>query len=186
MHLSIIGSNPTGRVRGLAGDSVAVLADVSDAELAAAYDRARVAVVPLRYGAGVKLKVVEALRAGLPLVTTPVGAQGLPGLSQVVAVEDDAASFAAAVVALLRDDAAWERCSRQQVAFAQARFSREAMTASLLAALEAPAQSGRIARAGQLWLDGAPIEGSRVPWPRNSRTASHFTIRAFVRTGWRS
>ncbi len=39
---------------------------------------ARVAIIPLRQGAGVKLKVVEALREGLPLVTTPVGARGLP------------------------------------------------------------------------------------------------------------
>jgi glycosyltransferase involved in cell wall biosynthesis len=134
-HLSIIGSNPTDRVRALAGDGVALFANVTDAELESAYGRARVAVVPLRCGAGVKLKVVEALRAGVPLVTTPVGAQGLPGLSQVVAVQDDPVLFAAAVAKLLRDDAAWESRSRQQVEFARTRFSREAMTASLLAAL---------------------------------------------------
>ena len=78
-YFSIIGSNPSSRVTALASGSVRVFANVSEADLAAAYDRARVAVVPLRSGAGVKLKVVEALRAGLPLVTTPVGAQGLPG-----------------------------------------------------------------------------------------------------------
>jgi O-antigen biosynthesis protein len=134
-RLSIIGSNPTEEVRALAGDGIDLLANVTDTELEAAYDRARVAVVPLRCGAGVKLKVVEALRAGVPLVTTPVGAQGLPGLYQVVAVEDDAASFAAAVVALLLDDVAWERSSWMQVDFARQRFSREAMTASVLEAL---------------------------------------------------
>ncbi len=134
-HLSIIGSNPTARVQALVSEDVAMVANVSDAELQAAYDRARVAVVPLRCGAGVKLKVVEALRTGTPLVTTPVGAQGLPGLSQVVAVEDRPALFANAVVALLRDDDAWERRSNAQVAFAQARFSKDAMKASLLAAL---------------------------------------------------
>jgi glycosyltransferase involved in cell wall biosynthesis len=75
------------------------------------------------------------LRAGVPLVTTPVGAQGLPGLSQIVAVEDDAALFAAAVAALLKDDVAWKKRSQQQVEFARIRFSREAMTASVLAAL---------------------------------------------------
>ena len=135
VRLSIIGSNPTERVRSLAGEGIIVHADVTDAELDAAYDRARVAVVPLRCGAGVKLKVVEALRAGVPLVTTPVGAQGLPGLSQVATVEDDAALFADAVIALLRDDHTWEQRSREQVEFAKARFSRDAMKASLLAAL---------------------------------------------------
>ena len=159
VHLSIIGSNPTARVKALASGGVTVHADVSDSDLTAAYARARVAVVPLRCGAGVKLKVVEALRAGLPLVTTQVGTQGLPGLSQVAAVEDDAAAFAAAVVALLRDDAAWEKRSRQQVAFAQARFSRETMTASLLAALDGTARPGRVARGSRPWLDGISIEG---------------------------
>ena len=135
-HLSIIGSDPTERVRALSGDGIAWFANVTDAELEAAYQRARVAVVPLRCGAGVKLKVVEALRTGVPLVTTPVGAQGLPGLFQVAAVEDDAQLFAAAVAGLLRDDAAWEKSSSRQVDFARLRFSREAMSASLLGALK--------------------------------------------------
>ena len=141
-RLSVICSNPTEKVQALAGDGITLFANVTDAELEAAYDRARVAVVPLRCGAGVKLKVVEALRAGVPLVTTPVGAQGLPGLSQIIAVEDDAALFAAAVAALLQDDIAWEKSSQQQVEFARQRFSREAMTASLLAALRGGCQTG--------------------------------------------
>jgi glycosyltransferase involved in cell wall biosynthesis len=112
-----------------------VFADVSEAELATAYARARVAVVPLRCGAGVKRKVVEALRLGLPLVTTTVGAQGLPGLEAVAAVEDEGAAFAAAVVALLRDDAAWEKCCVEQVDYARGRFSRAALSESLLGAM---------------------------------------------------
>lgn len=134
-HLSIIGSNPTDQVQALVADGIAMFANVADTELEAAYSRARVAVVPLRCGAGVKLKVVEALRAGVPLVTTPVGAQGLPGLSQIVAVQDDTVSFASAVVSLLKDDDAWQKRSAQQVEFARKRFSREAMTASVLLAL---------------------------------------------------
>jgi GT2 family glycosyltransferase len=134
-HLSIIGSNPTERVQGLAGEGVTVFANVTDAELSAAYDRARVAVVPLRCGAGVKLKTVEALRSGVPLVTTTVGAQGLPNLAAVAAVRDDPASFAAAAVALLSDPAAWNQQSNAQVAYARRHFSRDTMAASLLGAL---------------------------------------------------
>jgi len=47
--------------------------------------------------------------------------------------------FAAAAAALLRDDVAWEKSSSRQVDFARTRFSREAMTASFLAALEVAA-----------------------------------------------
>lgn len=136
VRLSIVGSNPTERVRALECGDVTVADNVSDAALAAAYDRARVAVVPLRCGAGVKLKVAEALRAGVPLVTTTVGAQGLPELGHVVAVEDDPMRFAAAVVVLLTDDTAWGAGSAAQIEFARARFSREVATRSLLGALE--------------------------------------------------
>jgi glycosyltransferase involved in cell wall biosynthesis len=133
-RLSIIGSNPTQLVRGLAGADVAVFGNVSEGELDAAYGRARVAVVPLRCGAGVKLKVVEALRAGVPLVTTQVGAQGLAGVFEAALVRDDPAQFADAVLGLLGDDAGWENHSARQVEFARARFSAEALTASVVAA----------------------------------------------------
>ena len=130
-QLSIVGSHPTVRVRALHGGAVRVLADVSDAELLAQYAAARVAVVPLRVGAGVKLKVVEALRDGVPLVTTPVGAQGLPGLAEVAPVHAGAAAFAEAVVELLLDDALWaERCAGQ-VTYARAHFTEAAFRAAL-------------------------------------------------------
>ena len=128
-HLSIIGSNPTDSVRAL-GDlpGIAMRANVPGWMLDAAYARARVAVVPLRCGAGVKLKVVEALHEGLPLVTTPTGAQGLPGLWQVAVIESDPDAFAASVARLLTDDRAWVTQSAAQQDFAFTRFSAEAMT----------------------------------------------------------
>ena len=88
-RLSLVGSNPTAEVLALAGECVEVTGFVDDGELQRRYAQARVAVVPLRYGAGVKSKVVEALQQGLPLVTTSVGAQGLPGVEATCAVADD-------------------------------------------------------------------------------------------------
>jgi len=137
--LSVVGSNPTARVRALVGDAVRLMADVTDDALYACYRRARVAVVPLRCGAGVKLKVVEALKEGLPLVTTPVGAQGLPGIEDVVCVRSDAASFADAVCALLLDDAMWQQRSVAQLEYAKARFSEAALRQSLVRAMALPA-----------------------------------------------
>jgi glycosyltransferase involved in cell wall biosynthesis len=131
-RVALVGANPTGEVLALAGDRVEVTGFVSDAELERRYAFARVAVVPLRFGAGVKSKVVEALQQGLPLVTTSTGAQGLDGLGDVSQVADDPARIAAAVVALLRDDAAWRRASQLGARFAEARFSPAAMGAALL------------------------------------------------------
>jgi glycosyltransferase involved in cell wall biosynthesis len=75
------------------------------------YKRASVVVAPLRLGAGVKFKVVDALLAGVPVVTTPVGAEGIGGPSWFAGMEHDAAAFANAVVEVLRDQSAAERRS---------------------------------------------------------------------------
>ena len=132
VKLSLVGANPTDRVKALAGDRVEVTGFVSDAELQRRYRCARVAVVPLRFGAGVKSKVVEALQQGLPLVTTAIGAQGLPGLEEVSTVAEQPIVIAQAVLALLADNDAWRQASRAGAAYAQARFSRESMQVTLL------------------------------------------------------
>ena len=78
-------------------------ANVTVEELQAHYRNATVAIAPLRFGGGVKLKVVEAMAAGVPMVTTSVGAQGLPGIEDCIVVADDAQAIADAVVALIKD-----------------------------------------------------------------------------------
>ncbi len=135
-RLAIVGSNPSPKVQALAGEAVQIAANVSDAELAAWYGRARVAVIPLTFGAGVKLKVVEALRDGLPLVTTDIGAEGLPGIQDVAAIRNDAEGFAAATCLLLQDDTLWTRQAAGQVAYARSRFSEAALRENLLEAME--------------------------------------------------
>ena len=134
-RLVVVGSKPSPAVRALAGRAISVFADVDTAELSRHYRSARVAVAPVRYGAGVKLKVVEALREGIPLVTTPVGAQGLPRLEQVATIAADPAGLAAAACTLLTDDALWRSRCAAQIAYAAERFSEAAFRASFLQAV---------------------------------------------------
>jgi GT2 family glycosyltransferase len=135
VRLSLVGSNPLPEVQALAGSRVEVTGYVDDDERARRYAGARVAVVPLRYGAGIKGKVVEAMQQGVPLVTTTVGAQGLEGLATVACVSDGAAGMAADVVRLLQDDDAWTACSRAGTGYVASRFSRQALADSLVKAM---------------------------------------------------
>jgi len=73
----IVGSKPPEDVLALAGDNIIVTGFVSDAKLDELYATCRLAVVPLRVGAGVKGKVLEAVYNRIPLVTTPIGAEGI-------------------------------------------------------------------------------------------------------------
>jgi|GEM_PF-2138593 len=73
----IVGSKPPEEVLALASDNIIVTGFVSDARLEELYATCRLAVVPLRVGAGVKGKVLEAVYNRIPLVTTPIGAEGI-------------------------------------------------------------------------------------------------------------
>jgi O-antigen biosynthesis protein len=127
VHLWLVGSNPAHEIQRLAADDVTVTGYVSDERLLQFYASARVAVVPLRVGAGMKGKVIEALHYGVPLVTTPTGAQGLDGLDDAVTVSNDEAVIADQINALLRDDGLWQERSRKQREYVAGRFSVQAM-----------------------------------------------------------
>ena len=90
--------------------------------------------MPLRTGAGVKSKVVEALREGLPIVTTSVGAQGLTDIETVIGVADDAAALADAAARLLLDDDLWAAKAAKQIDYARARFSLKAFRQTFIGA----------------------------------------------------
>ncbi|HET9952529.1 MAG TPA: glycosyltransferase family 4 protein [Candidatus Eisenbacteria bacterium] len=93
--------------------------------------RASLFVAPHRFAAGVQNKVLQALGAGTPVVTTPVVLQGLaPAPDDIVRVGSDARSIAAEIVALLRDPAEAAALGRRGRAWASGRFSwRESLEA---------------------------------------------------------
>lgn len=136
VRLTLAGSNPSQAVLDLASATVCVTGYQTAGQLRAQYEHHRCAIVPLRFGAGVKGKVVEALSYGLPVVTTTTGAQGIAGLAEVVPVQDDAPSIVAAIVQLLTYDDAWMAQSARQHGFATKHYSRFAMRQSVVAAIE--------------------------------------------------
>jgi GT2 family glycosyltransferase len=76
LGMRVVGADPSPAVLDLAGrDGVEVLGKVLDPRPVLA--SALLHVVPMRYGAGVKIKFVDSMAAGLPFVTTPIGGEGL-------------------------------------------------------------------------------------------------------------
>jgi GT2 family glycosyltransferase len=106
LRLRVTGANPPPAARAFAGPAVDFVGFTPD--LRPMYETTRVVVVPMRFGAGVKVKCIEALQYGVPVVATSVGAEGL-GLhdSRAVVVADDAGEFADALLALYARPEAW-------------------------------------------------------------------------------
>jgi GT2 family glycosyltransferase len=136
VEVYLIGSNPSDEVKALASDKVIVTGYVTDEQLLSYYLSARVAVVPLRYGAGIKNKVIEAMAYGTPLVTTEIGAQGLDGLAKVTPVTSSATEFAACVCGIIEDDQKWLASSKNGANFVEQHFSEATMSNMLQQALK--------------------------------------------------
>jgi glycosyltransferase involved in cell wall biosynthesis len=106
--LDIIGSAMPVEVRQMAGGDIRVHGHVPD--LTEFYDRARVAIAPIRFGAGVKGKVTQALARGVPCVATTIGAEGSRADGgEHLLIADDPEGFAAEIARLYHDDELWQR-----------------------------------------------------------------------------
>lgn len=99
----IVGSNPPEQVLNLADDNIIVTGFISDEKLEELYLGCRLAVVPLRFGAGVKGKVIEAIYHKIPLITTAIGAEGLSTKEGAMIIRDNADDFAQEVINLYND-----------------------------------------------------------------------------------
>jgi len=98
----IVGRRPPRRIQVLASDQVVVTGTVDDIRPYLA--KAQVCVVPLRSGSGTRIKIFEAMAMGKAVVSTTMGAEGLPvAHGENIVLADDPADFAREVVRLLRD-----------------------------------------------------------------------------------
>ncbi|HEX2387224.1 MAG TPA: glycosyltransferase family 4 protein, partial [Candidatus Binatia bacterium] len=110
--VTVVGRNPTAKLRAAAGPAVHVTGTVDDVRPYIA--EAAVYVVPLRLGGGTRIKIFEALAMGKAVVSTRIGAEGLPVVSGEHFIEaDEPEDFARAVVALIREP---ERRKRLELA----------------------------------------------------------------------
>ncbi|MGD1085059.1 MAG: glycosyltransferase [Verrucomicrobiota bacterium] len=133
-RLVIVGDRPPEAIQRLAGDRIVVTGYVPTTR--PYLEQCRVSIAPLRFGAGMKGKVGEALAAGLPVVGTPIATEGM-GLTdgrEVLVAESDS-DFVEAVVRLYSDAALWKQLSEQGRALIERCYSPEALAGRLEAEL---------------------------------------------------
>ena len=121
----IVGSNPPVELKAIVNERIVLEGFVSDEQLRRLYSSARVVVVPLRYGAGVKGKTVEAMYHGVPIATTTNGVEGLPGAVDFLKPLDMEAAFADEVIRLYQDEGYWEFMSQSGFEYVKQEFSEE-------------------------------------------------------------
>jgi len=126
VKIYLVGNNPPDEVKALATDNVIVTGYVED--LSPYLKKARISVNPLRYGAGMKGKIGEALSWGLPVVTTSIGAEGM-GLVEGddALIADSPAGFGAAVIRLYQDVDLWNRLSANGKKKAEEKWSLQCL-----------------------------------------------------------
>jgi len=111
VSVAIVGGSAPREVEELASSRVDIRGWIAD--LDPILSSSRTMVVPVRFGAGVKGKITQGLAAGLPVVTTEVGAEGLDGEDGAnMLICDDAEGLAERIVRVVEDDALWRSLSR--------------------------------------------------------------------------
>lgn len=154
---TIVGRNPTAGILALADGLLGVTVTGSVPDIRPYLERAALTVVPLRVGGGTRLKIYEALSMERPVVSTRIGAEGLPLVDgRHLALADTAQELASGCAALLRDRERAERMGRDAARYVRERFGWDQVTGRF-AALCAEAASGRADRATGAVLKGADI-----------------------------
>jgi glycosyltransferase involved in cell wall biosynthesis len=118
----IVGSNPPPEIASRASESIIVEGFVPN--IAPLFENCRVFVAPLRFGAGMKGKVGQALAHGLPVITTEIGAEGMNlNNEREVLIADAPEKFADAVCRVYRDENLWQQLSDGGFEFVEQMFS---------------------------------------------------------------
>jgi O-antigen biosynthesis protein len=130
----IVGSNMPPEVASLARDGLEILGPVPD--LRPLLEQSRVSIAPLRYGAGVKGKINEAMNFGMPVVATALAVEGMHLTHDIdCLVADDPETFAAHIVELHSNAEHWARIASAGIVSVERHFSFDAVRPHFLRAL---------------------------------------------------
>ena len=121
----VVGGNIPENIKRSASQNVIFTGFISDEAMSDLMSRIRLNVVPLRFGAGVKGKIIESVYQKLPVLTTPVGAEGIPDTPMITVAEPD--TFATKLIELYNDIAYLNKADKDSEAFLKANYSVDVM-----------------------------------------------------------
>jgi GT2 family glycosyltransferase len=122
----ILGSNVPEEIMKFNSENIVVIGYVTDEQLGEYYRNCRLAIVPLRYGAGIKGKVVEALYNQIPVVTTSIGAEGIKGAENCMFIKNDPVDFAEEIVKVYDDYELMSKISIKETEIINESFTMDA------------------------------------------------------------
>ena len=130
LHVTIAGSHPPAEILSLASPTITVTGFISDEQLAALYSQARLVIAPLRIGGGIKGKILEAMWHRVPVVTTPVGAEGIPETESALVVAPPE-TYAVALESAYRDPTRLATLAAEGARVVSRYYSTDALRAAL-------------------------------------------------------
>ena len=159
VRFTIVGSNPPPQVTALGNDFITVTGYVPSTT--PYLQKSYVSVAPLRYGAGMKGKIGEAMAHGLPVVTTSIGAEGM-GLTdrENIMIEDSPEKFSDAVIELMSNDDLYKKIQTNSLDHIRNNFTPEKVGSQI---------EGILAE-----LDRLPVK--RMPFIRKSSFFLHYAM----------
>jgi len=89
------------------------------------YDKVKIVVAPLTFGAGIKGKIIESVAHGVPVVTTPIGAEGIEDAHKIMLIRNNEEEFANAVFSLYTNEGLWMKLRTQSIDYAKKYLSYE-------------------------------------------------------------
>jgi len=125
MILHIVGTNMPLKVKKLNSKNIKTYGYMTDEDLKSLYQKCRIAIAPLRFGAGVKGKIVEAAYNQIPIVTTSIGAEGLDNSFEALLVENDALKMAQLICSIYNDIKKLKKISDLEKKFIEKYFTLE-------------------------------------------------------------
>ncbi len=127
LQVLIVGHQPPPAIRAL-GDQPGVTVTGSVSDVRPYLARSSLLAVPLRLGGGTRLKITEALAAGLPVVSTPIGAQGLAVKHEThLLLAEEPAAFCSAIQRLLDDPSLGCRLAEAGRKLVESQYSWQAL-----------------------------------------------------------